>query len=286
MTSTITLNRLLARLEHNLLAPDADTNLQTSQYERNRIAANIEHARAMLLTLEKQSATIRTQGQRQQAQSDLQAKRELIKKLNTRLRELNAVGDDEESEDEEGEEDVLNTYAPARGDTEAGLETGETQSRRIDESQQQQLRERRPNLQAGDNRSAASTTAREQLFENRSKETEKTDPNLSQTETLMSHNRTEQEALTTGLLGLAQALKESSLQFSSSLESEKETRERAEGGLDKAAQGMDAAGKKMSTLRKMSEGQGMLGRLKLYGMIFGLWVACFLVVFVGPKIRF
>ncbi|KAF2169782.1 hypothetical protein M409DRAFT_20196 [Zasmidium cellare ATCC 36951] len=286
MTSSVNLNRLLARLEHNLLAPDADSNLQHSQYERNRIGANIEHARAMLLTSEKQSATIRTQSQREHMQTDLQEKRELIKKLNTRLRELNTAGDENDDEEDEDEEDVLNTYAPARNDTEAGLETGETQAPRIDESQQQELRSRKPNLQATDNRTAASTSAREQLFSGRSQEKEQPDPNLSQTETLMSHNRTEQEALTTGLLGLAQALKESSLQFSSSLEAEKDVRNKAESGLDKAGQGMDAAGKKMSTLRRMSEGQGMLGRLKLYGMIFGLWVACFLVVFVGPKIRF
>jgi len=42
----------------------------------------------------------------------------------------------------------------------------------------------------------------------------------------------------------------------------------------------------MGMLRKMSEGQGWWGRIKLYAFIFGLWVVCFLVVFVGPKLRF
>lgn len=290
MTSSVNLNRLLGRLEHKLLSPEADANLQHSPYERNRIAANVEHARAMLLTLENQSATVRVPAERQQMQADLQAKRELIKKLNTRLRELNTTeDDDEDDQDDDEEEDVLNTYAPARNDAEAGLETGETQAPRIDEAQQQELRSRKANLQASDNRTAASTSARETLFSGRSQEkenAERMDPSTQKTEMLMSHNRTEQEALTTGLLGLAHALKESSLQFSSSLETDKEVLKRAEGGLDKSAQGMEAAEKKMSTLRRMSEGQGLWGRLKLYGMIFGLWVAAFLLVFVGPKLRF
>ena len=72
---------------------------------------------------------------------------------------------------------------------------------------------------------------------------------------------------------------------SSSLEAEKDVLKRAEGGLDKSSQGMEAAERRMSMLRRMSEGQGWWGRIKLYAFIFGLWVACFLVVFVGPKIR-
>ena len=123
----------------------------------------------------------------------------------------------------------------------------------------------------------------EQLFANRSQS--KPNPDLSHTETMLSHNRSEQENLTTGLLSLAKALKESSLQFSSSLESEKDVLKRAEGGLDKSAQGMEAAEKKMGMLRKMSEGQGWWGRIRLYAIIFGLWVALFLLVFVGPKLR-
>lgn len=289
MTSISNLNRLLARLEHTILSSESDTHLKHSQYERNRVGANIEHARTMLLTLEKQSATIKIQSQRQQVQADLQQKRDLIKGLNTRLRELNDANDNlENSESESDEEDILRRYAPAREDTEAGLGTGEGHTRETEEleqqpQQQQELRSRRP-LQASDNRAAASTSAREQLFSSRPQQ--QPEPSLQQTETLMSHNRTEQEALTTGLLGLARALKDSSLQFGSSLEAEKEVLKRAETGLDKSAQGMDAAQQKMGVLRRMSEGQGWWGRLKLYGFIFGLWVACFLLVFIGPKLRF
>ena len=60
---------------------------------------------------------------------------------------------------------------------------------------------------------------------------------------------------------------------------------RAEGGLDNSASGMEAADRKMGTLRRMTEGKGWLARMKLYGIIAGLWLACFLLVFLGPKLR-
>lgn len=286
-SSTVTLNRLLSRLDRTLLSSEdteQTSRLRSSQYERKRVANNIEYAHTLLLTLEKQSSTVRVQTQRQQIQADLQQKRDLIKRLNARLQELNQLGDEvsEDSSDSEGyvdeksENEAVTSYAPVIKDTQDGLDVSEKPSIQISEPPKIDLRSRKP-LQAADNRDAASTTAREQLFSNRSTQSQQ-DPNLSQTETLLTHNRTEQESLTTGLLSLAQALKQSSLQFSSSLEAEKDVLKRAEGGLDKSAQGMEAAEKRMGMLRKMSEGQGWWGRLKLYGFIFGLWVACFLVV--------
>jgi hypothetical protein len=286
--STVTLNRLLARLG-NTLQPESEqfSRLKGSQYERNKVGGNIEYARTLLLTLEKQASTVRVQSQRQQVQADLQTKREVLKRLTARLDELNQLGDEddyEEDEDEADTEEEIDTtpsYAPARSDAQDGLDTGggiDAPNIQLPDSVQSELRSRKP-LQASDNRSAASTTAREFLFASRSKET--TDPSLSKNETLLSHNRTEQENLTSGLLNLARALKESSMQFSSGLEAEKDVLKRAEGGLDKSSQGMEAAEKKMGTLRRMSEGQGWWGRMKLYVLIAVLWVACFLLVFVG-----
>lgn len=288
-TSIAPLNRLLAALDHTLLSPTPDARLRTSQYERNRVNANIEHARTLLLTLEKQSATVRVQSQRQHFQADLQRKRELIKRMNVRLQELNELDEFDEDEDDDDEdadgEEVMKQYGPARTDTDPGLDTGEPQGSRIDDTQANELRSRKP-LQASDNRAAATTTAREQLFAARPPEQQQGQPELQQHETKLSHNRNEQEALTSGLLGLARALKESSIQFGSSLEAEKDVLKRAEGGLDKSAQGMEQAERKMGMLRSMSEGQGWWGRIKLYGFIFGLWLACFLLVFIGPKLRF
>jgi hypothetical protein len=299
-TQTVTLNRLLNRLDHTLLSADADPKLRYSQYERNRVGINVEKARTLLLSLEKQSASVRSQlSQKQQIQADLQQKRELVKQLNAKLEELNRLGEEEEdldsdSDDEGDEQEESNgstqqpSYAPARLDADNGLEANveprEMLRSAVSDAQQQanqqEMRSRKL-LSAADNRSAASTTAREELFAGR-----KQHPDLETTEALMSHNRSEQDALTNGLLGLAKALKESTMNFGASLEAEKDVMKRAESSLEKSSLGMEAAGAKMGTLRRMSEGQGWWGRIKLYGCIFALWVFLFLVVFLGPKLRF
>jgi hypothetical protein len=301
-SQTIALNRLLSRLDHTLLSADADPKLRYSQYERNRVGINVENARTLLLSLEKQSAGVRSQlAQKQSIQADLQQKRELVKQLNAKLEELNRLGEQEEEDvdsdsDDEGDEgegsNASNTqqpsYAPARPDADNGLEASveprEMLRTAVSDAQQQgsqqEMRSRKP-LSAADNRSAASTTARQELFAGR-----KQHPDLETTEALMSHNRSEQDALTNGLLGLARALKESTMNFGASLEAEKDVMKRAESSLEKSSLGMEAAGAKMGTLRRMSEGQGWWGRIKLYGCIFALWVFLFLVVFLGPKLRF
>ena len=55
----------------------------------------------------------RVQTQRQQIQADLQQKRELIKRLNARLQELNQLGDEDIDEDDSDEEDGLNGESEA-----------------------------------------------------------------------------------------------------------------------------------------------------------------------------
>ena len=296
-SQTITLNRLLQRLDQTLLSPNADTKLHYSQYERNRVGVNLENARTLLRTLEKQSSTLRTQlAQKQQIQADLQRKRELVKQLNARLEELNKLDEAEDSESDEDEEDDPDvprpSYAPARADADNGIAAGgepqeflrsaaeQQQAQQQQQQQEQEIRLRKP-VSTEDNRSAASTTARENLFAGR-----KQHPDLETTEALMSHNRSEQDALTQGLLGLARSLKESTVNFGASLEAEKDVMKRAEGSLEKSSLGMEAAGRKMGTLRRMSEGQGWWGRVKLYGCIFALWVFLLLIVFLGPKLRF
>lgn len=292
-SQTATLNRLLQRLDHTLLSPNADPTLRSSQYARNRVGVNLDNARTLLLTIEKQSPAARMQlSQKQQLQADLQQKRELVKQLGAKLEELNRLDEVEESDSEEDEEedgDVLPpSYAPARPDADGGIDAGgeKTEILRAPEHEttqsqsQPEMRSRKP-LSAADNRNAASTTARENLFAGR-----KQQPDLETTEALMSHNRSEQDALTNGLLGLARALKESTVNFGQSLEEEKDVMKRAEGSLEKSSLGMDAASKRMGMLRRMSEGQGWYGRVKLYACIFALWVFLFLIVFLGPKLRF
>lgn len=103
---------------------------------------------------------------------------------------------------------------------------------------------------------------------------------------MLDESARQQDALTSSLVGLAQALKQSSVQFAQSLDSEKTVLGRAEQGLDKNALGMEAAGRRMGALRRMTEGQGWWGRIKLYGIIAALWLAAFMFVFIGPKLRF
>ena len=103
---------------------------------------------------------------------------------------------------------------------------------------------------------------------------------------LLAHNDIESSNLTASLLALAQSLKASSTAFATSLEADTEMLTRATEGLDKNATGMEAAGKRMNLLKRMSEGKGWWGRMMLYAWIGGLWVLAILLVFVGPKLRF
>lgn len=81
-------------------------------------------------------------------------------------------------------------------------------------------------------------------------------------------------------------LKESAQGFSTAIEHDKEITEKAGEGLERNAQGMEVAGRKMGTLRRMSEGKGWWGRMMLYAWIGGLWIVAIGLVFVGPKFRF
>lgn len=278
------LNRLLSRLEHTLLSPASESRLRHSAYERKRVGANIEHARSLLLILEKQSGAIRIQTQKQQAQTDVARQRDTVKRLTARLQELDQLDNDlvsDESDEERG--DTQDDYGPAIKNITTGIDIGEGPQVSAPEATTE-IRPRRTQEKSETSPNAAMSTgissAKQELFAGKKQHLD-----FETSEALINHNTKEQEALTNGLLGLARALKQSSLNFASSLESEKEIMARAEGGLDKSAQGMDAAERKMGMLRSMSEGQGWYGRLKLYGFIGGLWLACFLLVFVGPKLR-
>lgn len=105
-------------------------------------------------------------------------------------------------------------------------------------------------------------------------------------EQALSTHRLEQEDLTSSLVSLASQLKASSQSFQATLENEKSVLDRAVTGMDKTSATMEAAGKRMGMLRKMSEGKGWWGRMMLYAWIFGLWVVAILIVYVLPKFRF
>lgn len=253
---------------------------------------NLEYARTLLLRLEHSSSTIKIQSRKQAAQNNLLAQRALIKRLNERLYELEQLDDEDAEDDGVEEEDLLeedllgeaNDALPLISPTQQQHDTHADQrpedSNSAEVSQPTSLRSRRPpsTVQPSDTAHTTSTS----LFPQNPITTTQT----RTTETLLTHNTHEQESLSTSLLTLAQALKASSQSFASALEDEKSLLNRAGEGLDKSGAGMEAAEKRMGTLRRMSEGRGLWGRLLIYVWIGALMVVALVVVFVLPKLRF
>ncbi|KAH0337208.1 hypothetical protein KCU81_g8209, partial [Aureobasidium melanogenum] len=288
---SVDLDQLLTRLSDTLLSPTADdTHLRTTPYERNRISANVEYARTLLLRLEHNTQDIKTQTQKTSVQNDLASKRDLIKRLNTRLLELNqlaALHDDSsssEDEDSDSESQRPREFAPAVAtsdtlDTDPSLTSPQQAAQDLAST----LRNRTNATNSSAAPDTATTTA---LFGNRSPQNPTASGQPLSTEQVLESATRDQDMLTSSLVTLAQSLKQSSLQFASSLENEKEVLRRAETGLDKNSMGMEAAGNRMGALRRMTEGKGWWDRIKLYAIIAGLWIAAFLLVFAGPKLRF
>lgn len=105
-------------------------------------------------------------------------------------------------------------------------------------------------------------------------------------ESLLTHNRSEQENLTSSLLQMAKILKTSSLAFSSALEEEKDVLKDTAEGLSRNERGLEATQKRMGLLRKITEGRGWWGRMLMYAWIFALAVVALLIVALLPKLRF
>ncbi|KAL8969461.1 MAG: hypothetical protein Q9183_001982 [Haloplaca sp. 2 TL-2023] len=270
--TAINLRRALIRLEQKILI-SPDPRLARSRFERTKTSANLEYARTLLLRLEHELSNVKIQSRKQERQKTLLRQRALIKRLTECLHELDNQDSDDCSSESEGEdilgEDVPSeTRAPeatsgASPDSPFGPSTSEQTSlepsfrNRMNRSNQQKA-------------SSGTSTALP------------SDPNAQQLE---SHS-TEQLDLTSSMVSLVAQLKSSTLAFSSSLDLDNEALARAQEGLEKNETGLDAAGKRMGTLRKMSEGKGLWGRMMLYAWIGGLWVVAILLVFVGPKFRF
>ncbi|KAF2005738.1 hypothetical protein P154DRAFT_318325 [Amniculicola lignicola CBS 123094] len=283
-TTQINLNRLLAKLEHSILSSSANPLLRTSSFERVKVGQNVEYARTLLLNLEHSASTLPSKSKKSVLQADLQQKRELIKQLNQRLYELNQLDDsdsDGSADSGDEDEDVLPSYAP-RVKEEAGIEVtaGEGQGNEALANAARSLTNELRSRKGGSATKEDATTSGAALWPSKSN-----DP-AAQTEAALAHDRTEQEALSASLLDMARQLKLQSQQFGDTLEADKGVVNRTVEGLDKNTEHMDAASRRMGTLRRMTEGRGWWDRMKLYAIIFGLWVFAFLLVSMGPKIRF
>ncbi|KAL3467970.1 hypothetical protein BJX64DRAFT_81256 [Aspergillus heterothallicus] len=322
--AALNISRLLARLEQNLLSPDADLkSLRRSEYQRLRVSANVEYARTNLQALERSLPQIKPVDRRHELQTTLTRNRQLLKQLQNVLDEIQSHAeirysargtewaDEDEDEDDAESEDLLGTPEGGSTTDEAAPEDDtsilpstaaattipppSTTTATIEPSSipapavplQPTLRNRHHNTQDPSTNLTKGTTATGTTFHPSSSSTlQLLDTTSATTEDALSSDRAEQENLTSSLLSLATQLKESSQAFQASLDADKSVLARAAEGLDRTTGNLAAAERRMGMLRRMTEGKGWWGRMMLYAWIFALWVVAVLLVFVGPKLRF
>ncbi|PKX94052.1 uncharacterized protein P174DRAFT_441328 [Aspergillus novofumigatus IBT 16806] len=131
----LNLSRLLTRLEHNLLSPSADLkSLRRNEYQRMRIAANVEYARTLLSQLERTLPTLKPLDRRHELQTDLTRKRQTLKLLQdvldrsaaeAEMRQAPETDLESDGEDEiilDGEEEEAVTVTPEAGSTSSASE--------------------------------------------------------------------------------------------------------------------------------------------------------------------
>ncbi|EGO57881.1 hypothetical protein NEUTE1DRAFT_81886 [Neurospora tetrasperma FGSC 2508] len=358
------LTRLLNRLQQTILRADAEreARLRASEYEREKAQANINYARSLLTKLEQEALGVKIHVRKNEIQTDLIRKREIIEQLTERLSDLAEIaaaeeasrhgGEGDNGEDTSDSEDILadiiatpsesldsikSPGAPVLGEEEEEHGWGDDQDQvaeaapNAEEKEQQPqdqelnekqgtegpmddirtqqpelLSEKRPfpettttqiirprrqpnndNNDAANEKPTAQTTSSSLLPPSTTATSSSQPGTISATaEAILDTQRAEQDALSESILKLATELKASSQAFSSYLEEDKETLERAGEGMNKTEQGMTRVTGKMSTLQRMTEGEGWWGRMMLYAYVYGLMVVLLLVVFVLPKLRF
>lgn len=309
---------MLIRYQHNILLQPHSDSLTLFQeevqrdlrsplpYQRTKWLHNIEYARTLLLQLEHAAQGIKVQRVKKDAIRDLAEKRVLIKRLRSRVEELGTEGNvlSEEQWAADGKSETLEEILdmPAIQEDVKLSKDAPTEEQSKDESipnTNEEVSSPTQRVHPATNppthpipirsdKDTLSGTRRRLQAPNRSSpepHNTATSPFETTERVLLSDSRTHAD-LTTSLLSMATLLKQQARSFQGALDLDKGLLDRALDGLDKNVTGMAAAGQKMQFLRKMSEGQGFFGRLKLYAMIVGLWVVAILLVFVAPKLRF
>jgi len=322
-TNYLALNRMLLRYQHLILltpspSMSSSTELNPLQtqiqaelysplpYHRSKWLHNIERARTILLQLERAAQGIKVQRAKRDAVQDLAEKRVVIKKLRARIEEIGAEVEAEGEKAwqrpvrEEGQTvyEILGKSRPSRGsiggDSQSRLQSAQDLAdgkpvKHVEETLEQEGNDEG----ASDHkrRLGTSSTVRRR-GQGPTSHSEGPDAktssfsNLESTERALLDSSRTHEDLTVSLVSMAAQLKQQARAFQFSLDQDKGLLDRALEGLDRNLTGMEAASKNMAFLRRMSEGQGWFGRMKLYAMIFGMWVVAILLVFVGPKLRF
>ncbi|GFP57290.1 vesicle transport protein USE1 [Trichoderma asperellum] len=316
--SPVELAQLLSRLKQSVLhpSPERERRLRNSEFERTRVEANLQYARAALTKLEQTLP-----GRRADTHGDLTAQREILDLLFDRLDDLRKVAVDE---DDSSEEDLLGDIIPTPSEsvdsrrssnapggdsfeepklpepeppepptqieampepptTTTTSEPAETSTREVLPTQTTQtLRARH---EAPSPTPSSHSTARAALFANRRKPASP-QTSTATAEAILDQQRAEQDAISNSILDLASKLKESSKSFSATLEEDKNLLSTAGASMEKSELSMEAAQGRMGSLKKMTEGKGWWGRMMLYAWVYGLMVALILFVFVFPKLRF
>lgn len=272
-------------------------------YHRTKWLHNVEGTRTLLLQLERKAQTIRVQRTKHEVIKDLAEKRAVIKRLRNRIEE---IGREAETmsidntkppfQDEEGE--TLFDYLQNQAESKDLL--GPTQNAPDDAD----LTEGRPVTKVEEEASLRDTKAekrpREELFNSsnlrrripgqddssESKAQTSGFSNLPATERSLRDSSRIHEDIATSLVNMATQLKQEQRKLQFSLQQDSGILGRAMEGLDVSLSGMEAASKNMKFLTRMSEEEGWFGRMKLYAMIFGMWITAFVLVFAGPKLRF
>ncbi|KAE9972938.1 hypothetical protein BLS_003818 [Venturia inaequalis] len=276
----INLSRILTRLERTVLSPESDHDLRSS-YERTKVGANIEYARSLLLRLEHDTPNIKTATRKQATLSDLQAKRDLIKRLQARLQELNSLAEDSESSSDEDEEEAP-SYAPASKASDS-LDTQPTDAQEAASHLSSTLRSRNAQPAASNIQTTATTTS------SRYGDKPTSPKNVEDREARLAADRAVQEDITANLIELARSLRVAAVDFNTTLEADKDTVKRAVSGLDKNVTGMADAGNKMGELTRNQRGEGLLAQIPLLGPLLGgmmgkyvqvgvLWVVALLIL--------
>ncbi|KAH7258252.1 hypothetical protein FSOLCH5_002595 [Fusarium solani] len=119
-TASAELGILLLRIQNTILHTDSERErrLRASEYERARVASNLEYARNSLTKLEHDALGIKAPGRRVEVQTDLNGKRELLELLLDRLEDLRqvAINDDDDDASTDGE-DILSEIIPTPSDS-------------------------------------------------------------------------------------------------------------------------------------------------------------------------
>lgn len=274
----------------------------------NPISQNVEYARSLLTQLERSLPQLKPLDRKHEAQAEIARDKQLLKRIQTILDEEAAKAAAEQDEDDNVDEDdewgelfskplsPQNTVPPISQPRDQ-QPSGPGEFKDLSKVQSATNATIMPmTTQPTPTSTPPTSTPTPPTMRNRhagkpSVATDKatasgSSAKLHDAENELSTHRMEQEDLTSSLLTLAAQLKTSSQTFQSTLEGEKSALDRAVSGIDRTSTTMEAAGKRMGMLRKMTEGKGLWGRMMLYAWIFGLWVVAILIVYVGPKLRF